>query len=551
MLFVTASLFSAQAATTLYVSTSGSDANPGTASAPFRTITYAYSKAGPGTTILVAPGTYTDYQSGWGLHLGSSGTASSPIVLQSQTRGGAVIDGQNAADRNQGIYLDGNYNVVEGFEIKNGPNGGISIWGSGNQILDCEIDHNGTPASTSSNGRDGVYEDQNLTGNVFAGNYIHDNGRSGGSNLDHGLYLCGQNDLVINNVSIRNDSSGLQIAGYTTVSNMKVYNNVFAWNGTEGVIIWMAMSGVDLKNNIIYENAIYGVHFYAATGSGVVIDHNLVYDNATANFDSPSDGGGTVSVTLGSNLAADPQFASDSQASFDAHLSSGSPAIGAGDNFYSLFTTDLANSPRPASGAWDLGAFVYSSPASALGLPMVTVAATTPNASRIGPTTGLLTLTRTGDTNSALTVNYSLTGTATNGADYSPLATSAVIPAGAASTTITLVPLPSTKYVGSKSAVFTLAANAAYATGSTSNATMTITGNSVPSAVGNAPGRAAKITWKSVAGKVYRVACKGSLRDTAWTNLSSLVTATGTNTSYTDSNASQFASRFYVVFITD
>src|SRR5260370_40198457 len=98
MSFLTMSLFSAQAAT-FYVSTSVSDSNPGTSAQPFRTITHAYSKAGAGTTILVAPGVYTDYTSGWGLHLGASGTSSSPIVMQSQIRGAAVIGGHNASDR--------------------------------------------------------------------------------------------------------------------------------------------------------------------------------------------------------------------------------------------------------------------------------------------------------------------------------------------------------------------------------------------------------------------------------------------------------------------
>src|SRR5262245_6006895 len=71
-LFVTLlGLVSAQSAT-LYVSTQGNDSYPGTAAQPFRTITRAYSSAGAGTTILVAPGTYTDYSSGWGLHLGRS-----------------------------------------------------------------------------------------------------------------------------------------------------------------------------------------------------------------------------------------------------------------------------------------------------------------------------------------------------------------------------------------------------------------------------------------------------------------------------------------------
>src|SRR3989337_510755 len=76
-----------------HVSTQGNDSNPGTASQPFRTITRAYSLVGAGDTIIVMPGVYTDYTSGWGLRLGKSGTAASPIILKSQVRGGAVIDG--------------------------------------------------------------------------------------------------------------------------------------------------------------------------------------------------------------------------------------------------------------------------------------------------------------------------------------------------------------------------------------------------------------------------------------------------------------------------
>ncbi|MBU6402506.1 MAG: DUF1565 domain-containing protein, partial [Verrucomicrobia bacterium] len=358
-LFLWLALGAARAAT-YYVSTQGSDANPGTASQPWRTITYAYRLAGPGVTILVAPGTYTDYTSGWGLHLGASGTASAPILLQSQVRGGAIINGQNAADRNQAIYIDGNYNIVQGFGITGGPNGGISIWGSGNQILDNEIHHNGNPASTSSNGHDGVYDDQSTSGNVYIGNSIHDNGRTGGSNLDHGLYLCGKNEVVYNNVMLRNDASGLQIAGYATVSNLRVDNNVMAWNGTSGIILWQALSGISLQNNIVYENGHAGIAFYAATGSGVVLNDNLVYGNGYGNYDFTG-GGSTAAYSLGSTLSVDPQFVNDSAAGFDAHLGAGSPAILAGANFDSYFTTDLAGATRPASGPWDLGAYVYAS----------------------------------------------------------------------------------------------------------------------------------------------------------------------------------------------
>src|SRR5258706_818199 len=70
-------------------------------------------------------------------------------------------------------------------------------------------------------------------------------------------------------------------------------------------------------------------------------------------------------------------------------------------------------------------------------LPTVTIAATDANASRVGLDPGTFTITRSGNTSAALTVNYSLGGTATNGSDYNSLATSLTIPSGAASATLT------------------------------------------------------------------------------------------------------------------
>ncbi|NDB76719.1 MAG: DUF1565 domain-containing protein, partial [Verrucomicrobia bacterium] len=48
----------AGAQVTNYVATTGNDTNPGTLAAPWRTIQRAASTVGPGTTVLVQPGTY-------------------------------------------------------------------------------------------------------------------------------------------------------------------------------------------------------------------------------------------------------------------------------------------------------------------------------------------------------------------------------------------------------------------------------------------------------------------------------------------------------------
>ncbi len=345
----------------LYVSTQGSDSNPGTSNSPVLTITKAYSLASAGTTIIVMPGVYTDHRSGWGIHLGKSGTASSPIVLKSQVRGKTIVDGQNLADRNRGLYIEGSYHVVDGFEIRNSPHGGIAMYGNHNRILNNEIHHNGNPASDSTNGRDGLYSDKRTSGNYYASNSIHDNGRTG-SNLDHGLYLCGEDESVVNNLIFRNAACGLQVAGYDNVSNLKVYNNVVAWNGTAGIVLWMSLKGVDIRNNILYFNKRYGLNSYKARGGGVLIDHNLCFGNSDGNYNFTA-GHSDYSYKLGTTVSADPLFVNGTSSVFDPHLRAGSPAINSGVNLSSFFTTDKDGAARPSSGAWDLGAYAASNSA--------------------------------------------------------------------------------------------------------------------------------------------------------------------------------------------
>jgi len=95
-------------------------------------------------------------------------------------------------------------------------------------------------------------------------------------------------------------------------------------------------------------------------------------------------------------------------------------------------------------------------------LPMVTIAANSPDASEVGPTDGQFTVTRTGATASALTVNYAISGTATNGTDYSTVSASVTIAAGSATATVTVTPLVDELTEGTETVILTLSANAAY-----------------------------------------------------------------------------------------
>ncbi|MBI5397269.1 MAG: proprotein convertase P-domain-containing protein, partial [Verrucomicrobia bacterium] len=107
-------------------------------------------------------------------------------------------------------------------------------------------------------------------------------------------------------------------------------------------------------------------------------------------------------------------------------------------------------------------------------LPDVTVVATDANASEVGPDSGVFTVTRSGSTTGALTVNVSWSGTAANGVDYAALANSVTIPDGAASATVTVTPLADALVEGAETAVLTVVAGAGYAVGAPSSGTVTI-----------------------------------------------------------------------------
>ena len=115
-------------------------------------------------------------------------------------------------------------------------------------------------------------------------------------------------------------------------------------------------------------------------------------------------------------------------------------------------------------------------------LPTITLATTDATAAEANRETGTFTVTRTGATTNSLVVNYSVSGSATNGTDIDNLTGNVTIEVGQTSATITVRPVDDTAVDADETVTVTLSANAAYTLGTTTAGTVTIADNDVPAA---------------------------------------------------------------------
>jgi hypothetical protein len=111
-----------------------------------------------------------------------------------------------------------------------------------------------------------------------------------------------------------------------------------------------------------------------------------------------------------------------------------------------------------------------------LDAPVVTVSVLDASASESTPNSGSFRLTRSGDITQALTVNYTLAGTATNGTDYATLAGTATIAAGQSFVDVLVNPTNDTVAEGNETIQLSLATGT-YNVGSTSSGTVTLAAN--------------------------------------------------------------------------
>lgn len=106
------------------------------------------------------------------------------------------------------------------------------------------------------------------------------------------------------------------------------------------------------------------------------------------------------------------------------------------------------------------------------GPPSVSVVANDPTASESGDA-GIFTFSRT-SSNAALTVQFTLSGTAASGTHYTSIGTSVIMPIGAGTRTVNISPINNVITDGNKTVILTLATNLSYAVAAPTQAVVTI-----------------------------------------------------------------------------
>jgi hypothetical protein len=315
----------ASAGPIFYVATDGSDSNPGSQAAPWRTIQHAANSATPGSTVSIRGGVYAEK-----VTINVSGSAAAgPIIFQSYPGEQAVIDGSGlsaAQGENALVTLrDRAYIVLKGLEIRNLRTSsagvvpiGISLSGTnvGIELRNNRVHHIETTYTGQSGGDAhgiAVYGDSAAatSGLIIDGNELSD------------LKLGSSEALVVNG----------NVDGFTISNNLVHDTNNIAIDaiGYEGV----APSNDRARNGLIADNRIWNVDTstnpaYGATCNGdvcaggetsaggiyvdggtlITIERNLVVDsNIGIELASEHAGKSTDSIIVRSNIIANVDYA--------------------------------------------------------------------------------------------------------------------------------------------------------------------------------------------------------------------------------------------------
>ena len=278
-----------QANSSFYVSTTGDDSNPGTQTAPWRTIQHAADTARAGSTVNVRAGVYEEL-----VTVNASGNASDGfITFRSYPGEAAVLDAAHFTPSGRSAVVtiqDKSYVRIEGFEIRNFRTAehrlaplGISVMGGGSHIelLKNNVHH----IEQIFNGRDAPGRGGNgfgiavygtdaktpITDLIIDGNEVH-HLKTGSS---ESLVVNGNvtNFRITHNVVHDNNNIGIDVIGFERTAPDPAVDQA-----RDGVVSGNLVYNITSRGNPAYGNDENSDGIYVDGGTRILIEQNVMHD---------------------------------------------------------------------------------------------------------------------------------------------------------------------------------------------------------------------------------------------------------------------------------
>jgi len=272
-----------------YVSTTGDDSNPGTQTAPWRTVQHAADTVRAGCTVNVRGGIYEELVS-----IKTSGNATDGyITFRSYPGETAILDAEHFAPSSRNGVLtiqNKSYVRIESFEIRNYRTAehrltplGISVTGAGSHIelLKNNVHH----IEQNFNGRDapgrggngfgiavyGTDAETPISELVIDGNEVH-HLKTGSS---ESLVVNGNvtNFRITHNVVHDNNNIGIDVIGFERTAP-----NPAVDQARDGVVSGNLVYNITSRGNPAYGNDESSDGIYVDGGTRILIEQNVIHD---------------------------------------------------------------------------------------------------------------------------------------------------------------------------------------------------------------------------------------------------------------------------------
>lgn len=230
-----------------YVSSDGSDSNPGSFRQPWKTIAKAAQMLAPGDRLTIRGGTYNEI-----VNFQNSGTATQRIKITAYPGETPVIDGGFVNPEPGGFLLSirGSYITVSGVEVRNSAYGGVYVYGNEDVVDNVYVHHTNSVGILISHGQNSTVENSRVWRAAFSNEY----GRA--SSWGSGLSAARQG-----------------------VTNATIRNNTIWESWGEGISSFEA-NGTVIENNTVHDS--YSTNIYISDSTNVLCQRNFVYMNPSS-----------------------------------------------------------------------------------------------------------------------------------------------------------------------------------------------------------------------------------------------------------------------------